>query len=458
MRVIFVVLIFIKGFIGFTVCAQSQIESEIDSYINRYLFDKALGLIDSQEESNSLMQKKALCLKNLNKYADAITVGEEIVKKYPEDKQSVAELAICYQALSKWDKSLECYNQLINKDSTNIYFRIQRADMYMRQDKYAEALSEYSTLTEKYGMDNMLRKIAQCYDNLNMPDSARVYYNKSWSKDFFDTFSVAGLINLDIKKGKTGYDEAIRISDHYVERDSTSQQINLLNALSYYAADLYEAAAARFEKCYNRGDSSLVVQRSLGFCYYSLGQNDKAYTFLLKASKIDSVNINILYALGVVANERSDYDTGKRCFGLLIDRAVPTDFTLYQYYRNFAISYEGKEEFSEAVEFFKKAVEYANDNQKMNLYYTILSLYEIDLKQPREALTYYELYKQSLQTYYGQLLKIENPDRTDQGEINVTRNKLDALDKHINGLRKSLGLIGFAGSNVKVLSSININL
>lgn len=110
MRVIFVVLIFIKGFIGFTVCAQSQIEIEIDSFINRYLFDKALGLIDSQEESNSLMQKKALCLKNLNKYANAITVGEEIVKKYPEDKQSVAELAICYQALSKWDKSLECYN------------------------------------------------------------------------------------------------------------------------------------------------------------------------------------------------------------------------------------------------------------------------------------------------------------------------------------------------------------
>lgn len=457
MRVIFVVLIFIKGFACFTICAQSQVEKEIDAYIDSYLFEKALSLIESQEESKSLMMRKALCLKNLNRYVDAITVGEEIVKKYPDDKQSLIELAICYQASSKWSKSLECYNQLIKRDSTNIYFRIQRADMYTRQAKYTEALVEYKTLTDKYGMDNMLRKVALCYDKLNMPDSAEVYYNKSWAKDFFDTSSVGGLINLGIKKGGTGFNEAIRISDTYVNRDSTNQQINLLNALSYYAADLYEDASERFKKCYNRGDSSLVVQRSLGFCYYSLGHNDEAYTFLKKANKIDSTNINILYALGVVSNEKADYDTGKRCFGILIDRAVPADFTLYQYYRNFAISYEGKQEFTEAVDYYKKAVEYANDNQKMYLYYTIVSLYEIDLKMPKEALVYYELYKRSLQTYYKNLEKKENLDKADQLELKVTRGKLDALDKHINGLKKTLGLVEL-NDNVKVLSSININL
>lgn len=458
MRVIFIVLILIKGCMGFTIYAQSQVEKEIDTYIDGYLFGKALSLIESHEETKSLMYKKSICLKNLNRYSEAITVGEEIVKKYPGDKQALIELAVCYQALSKWNKSLECYNQLITSDSENIYFRIQRADMYTKQAKYTEALTEYKTLTDKYEMGNMLRRTAQCYDLLNMPDSARIYYNKSWAKDFFDASSVAGLINLGIKKGNTGLDEAIHVSDTYVERDSTNQQINLLNALSYYAADRYADAAERFEKCYSRGDSSLVVRRSLGLCYYSLGQNDKAYTFLQKANKIDSTNINILYALGVVANEKADYDTGKRCFGMLIDRVVPADFTLYQYYRNFAISYEGEKEFTEAVEFYKKAVEYANDNQKMHLYYTIVSLYEVDRKQPKEALIYYELYKQSLQSYYGKLLKIENPDKADQGEMAVTRNKLDALDKHIYGLKKSLGLVGLTNSNVKVSSSININL
>lgn len=451
-------MIFMLSLIWSSCYAQDNtVEREIDGYINSFLYQKALDLIKSQGESKVLLQKKAICLKNLNRYTEAAEIWTALVNDSPSDKQSIIELSTCYQALSKWDKAIECYDQLIEKDSSNAYFRIQRADIYLRQDKYDDALLEYKYLVDTYKMDNMLRRVALCYDKINKPDSAKIYYTKAWTTDFFDTSSVSGLVNLNIKAGKLGFGEAIRISDIYVNKDSLNRQINLLNALSYYAADLYEEAVIRFNRCYNNGDSSLVVVRSLGLSYYSLGQNDNAYDFLQKAYKIDSTNINVLYALGVVANEKTDYDTGKKCFGMLIDKVVPADFTLYQYYRNMAIAYEGKNEFSEAVEFYKMAVAYASENQKMYLYYTIVSIYDVDLKLPKESLEYYILYKDSLQAYYENLLKTTDQDNTTRGEIAVTRNKLDALDKHISRLRKSLGLAGIA-NNVKISSVIEINL
>lgn len=458
MRNIFLALVFILEFLYCTLNAQDKIEKEVEFLIGNYHFSKALNLIDSQPATKILMQKKAECLKNLNNYTEAVTIWSELAEAYPDDKQPIIELALCYQYLSNWDKSIECYNSLVKTDSANTYFKIQLADAYMRSEKYTKALDGYRELFEVYNMDNMLRRIAVCYDKLNITDSAKVYYAKSWEKDFFDISSVSGLINLNIKEGKLGFGEAIRVSDIYVNKDSTNKQINLLNALSYYAADLYEEAVARFEKCYAKGDSSQVVLRSLGLSYYSLGQNDNAYNFLQKAYHADSSNINVLYALGVVANEKMDYGTGKKCFGMLIDRIVPPDFTLFQYYRNLGISYEGTKEFLAAVDSYKKAVEHANDKQKMYLYYTIVSIYDVDLKFQKESLEYYELYKESLSLYYNDLLKNTNPDKLELSEINVTRAKLDALDKHINRLRKLLGGQVNLNNTVKVSSTLKINL
>lgn len=458
MRNIFLALIFIFEFLYCTLNAQDKIEKEVEYLIGNYHFSEALNLISSQPASKVLMQKKAECLKNLNNYTEAVSIWSELAKVYPNDKQPIIELALCYQYMSNWDKSIECYSSLVKNDSTNTYFKIQLADAYMMSEKYTEALDVYRELFEVYNIDNMLRRIGVCYDKLNIADSAKVYYAKSWERDFFDTSSVTGLINLNIKEGKLGFADAIRVSDTYVSKDSTNKQINLLNALSYYAADLYEEAVARFEKCYVKGDSSQIVLRSLGLSYYSLGQKDNAYNFLQKAYHTDSTNINVLYALGVVANEKMDYDTGQKCFGMLIDRVVPPDFTLFQYYRNLGIAYEGKKDFLAAVNSYKKAVEHANDKQKMYLYYTIVSIYDVDLKLQRESLEYYELYKQSLSLYYNDLLKNINPDTLQLSEINITRAKLDALDKHINRLRKSLGDQVNLNNTPKVSSTLKINL
>lgn len=457
MRSVFFLSMLIIQFLGFVIQAQSRGEQDIDFLIGNYQFQKALGIIDNRPESKDLMLKKAVCLKSLHKYTEAVTVYKELSSRYPEEKQPVIELALCYQALSEWDKSTDCYSRLIETDSTNVYFKIQLAEMYVRQEKYTKALEQYKALVEVYDMQNMLRQVAVCYDRLNRTDSAATYYTKAWERDFFDTSSVTGLINLNIKKGKPGLKEAIRISDTYVNNDSTNRQINLLNALSYYAADSYKDAVLRFDRCYTKGDSSLVVLRSLGLSYYYLGQKDDAYTFLQKAYDADSTNINVMYALGVIANEKMDYDTGVKCFETLIDKVVPADFTLHQYYRNQGIAYEGKKKYLSAVDSFKKALEYANEKQKMLLYYNIVSIYEVDLKLPNESLEYYELYRGALFSYYQDLLKAENIEEADQLEINVTKAKLNALDKHISRLKKSLGLVT-SQSTVKISSTLKINL
>ncbi|SHF41035.1 tetratricopeptide repeat protein [Dysgonomonas macrotermitis] len=430
-------------------------EKTVDYYVENYQFQKALDEISKYPDSKELNLKRVICYKALNRYSEAIHVLSRLETDYPDDKHIKIELARCYQALSDWDKSLLYYNILVEKDSVNIYYRIQRADLLMKQERFVDALSEYNHLINNYGVDNMLSRSALCYERLNNQDSAKVYYAKAWGRDSSDVFSVSSLINLNIKTGKQTFKDAIQLSELYVKRDSTNKQVNVLNALSYYAADAYEEAVTRFSRCYSSGDSSLVVLRSLGLSYYSLGDRDNSYYFLQKAYKKDSTNINVLYALGVTANEKQNYRLGTECFETLIERVIPADFTLYQYYRNLAIAYEGQKKYQQAVDNYRKAVEYANDNQRMYLYYTIVSIYDVDLKLPQESLEYYGLYKQSLQSYYEGLFSKEQTKEIQQ-EINITKTKLDALDKHIARLKKSLGL---ADNKKKVIvSTVQINL
>lgn len=429
-------------------------EMLMDKYINHFQYQEALNEIQKLPETKEILEKKLFCFKQLNDYNAAIKVSQMLTSEYPEDLAYKVDLATCYEMAGNYKKSLGCFDDLIMKDSTNIYYKLRRADLFEKQDKYSAALTEYNILMKNNESNNMLRKVANCYSRLNKVDSASVYYEKAWAKDSSDFLSVASLVSLNLKQGKPGIQKAMHLSDLYIQKDFTSNPINVLNALSYYAADEYEEAINRFEKCYNEGDSSLLVLRSLGISYYSLGQRDVAYDYLQRAYDLDTTNINVLFALGVTANDKMNYDLGGRCFQSLLDRVQPSDFTLYQYYRNLGIAKEGEKNYLSAVDAYENAVKYANENQRMHLYYTIVCIYDVDLKMPDKALDFYNLYKESLSSYYSRLLKAENRD---EKEIEITKTKLEALDKHIKRLSEQLGLASNNNGKIKVESTIELN-
>lgn len=428
-------ILFISLFLGYIAGLNAQVEySLIDDYIASYQFDKALRYIDSLEETKELLKQKALCYKGLDNYSKAIEVLKSLSQADKHDLKLKSEMVLCYQALSNWSESLACYDELISLDSLNIYYKIKRAEMLFRLEDYKAALSDYKMLSDKYGLTNMIKRSAQCFENINLPDSAIVYYTEAIKADTTDVFSIASLININIKLKNFG--SAIQLSDDFVEKDSTNKQINLLNGLSYYGADFYDEAALRFERCYLNGDSSLVVNRSLGISYYSLGENDKAFPYLLKAHTQDTTNNRVLYCLGVVSNEMRNFNNSVIYFQKILEKTIPSDMILYLYYRGLAKGYEGLEEYENAVANYKEAAKYGQQNQNMYLYFTLGTIYDYELEEPSLALEYYVRYQNGLKNYLEKLKQKE--DKEDAFEIKNVEASILSLNSHIGRLEKDL--------------------
>jgi len=435
---------FFVFFLIITINLFSQIDEDLlKNYMDNYQYNKAIEYLQDQEQTKEALLAKALCYKGLDNYKAAIDILIPLKDIYVNDIKIKSQLAICYQALSNWEESLKCYKDLMSVDTANIYYQKQHADMLFRLEKYEDALAEYRFLTDNYKMDNLIKRSAQCYELMNMPDSALVYYKKAWEKDSTDSFSVANIVNVNLKQynqSPTGEKspeyiiDAIESSETYMKRDSTNKQINLLNALSYYTMDMYIEAIPRFEKCFQVGDSSLIVNRSLGLSLYSMGENELAKPYLEKVYNQDSTNINVIYCLGTISNELRDYQNGLKYFTRLMEKAIPKDLTLFSYYKGIAKAYQGNENYREAVDNYILAEKYAGKNQKIALFYEIAMIYDYDLGMPDEALSYYLRYRLSMENYLQELKEKE----ASQLEIEEMEGKLKGLNTHISRLEKTV--------------------
>ena len=431
MKKLIIISIFYITFLS-SLFSQSA-KDEIGTYIQNFQYQKALNILEEMEATKENLEQKAFCYKALGRYKEAIGTLDSLVNNYPAQLQTLVDLATCYDYTGKLQESINCYDTLISRDSANVYFKLQKADLLYRKSDYQHALTIYKILNEEYDFKNAIKRSAQCFEKMNMIDSAMYYYDLAWSIDSTDNFSAANLINLNLKTEY--YGNAIRLSDTFVEKDSTDKQINLLNALSYYMSDLYEEAVPRFLKCHADGDTSVIVNRSLGLCYYSLKESFKAMTFLDVAYRQDTTNNNVLYCLAISCSEMAEPERAITYFHKLLDRTIPPDLTLYLYYRNLASTYGKVKKYEETIDNYMNAINYGNDNQKMNLYYLIGDLYISKLDDKPKALEYFKLYRTSIGKY---LEKEKNNPEPDQEEIKATIEKITHLEKYITDLEKEI--------------------
>lgn len=427
-------LILLSFLIVHSVLFSQTVESELEAYIQNFQYQKALEYISDKEPSAYLQFQEAMCHKALGNYLKSIDILQRLSTDNPENVRVKSELANCFAITGRRQAGIDCYDDLIRLDSTNLYYKIQKAELLFQQTKYEKALCLFKEIYGRNNSPNTLTQIAQCFEKMNQADSAMVYFKAAWDTNPSDSYSAASLVNLCLKAGRSL--EALAHSTVYLEKDSTDQQMNLLNALTYYVMDNYEEAIFRFKKCYEAGDSSLIVNRSLGISYYSLRENYEAEIFLDKAFRQDTTNNNVLYCLAVSSNELADHKKAIPLFRKLLDRTIPSDLTLYLYYKGLASAYDKGSLFEDAVEAYKKALIYAGTNQKMTINFTIGQLYENQVKDSSNALIYYQNYRHDLNGYLEGLIRKNETDEN----VDDTKKRLKYLDEHIKELTKAMSV------------------
>ncbi|MDR0230934.1 MAG: tetratricopeptide repeat protein [Dysgonamonadaceae bacterium] len=428
---------------GVSISQAQEQDSILTNYLRKAQYQQGIEYINTLEPTRNLECQKALCYKWLSNYSKAIEILEHLRENYPNDILIQLELAQCYENRLQYSQSIHCYEKLIETDSTNTYFQVRKADLLYRSEKYRTALENYLQIDpETYNPSYLKKSIALCYEKLNQPDSAKAYYQAAWELDANDIFSALSIVKLCIQQ--KDYAQALLHSETFLTIDTTNVQMNALNAFAYYNLDNYKEAVLRFEKCHAAGDSSLIVNRSLGISHFFLKNDAAAYPYLQQAYERDSTNMTVLYALAQVSHNLGYYPEAVQMYQKLIENALPNRNALYTYYNGLAQAYEKDNLFQDAAMYYSNAVPYASSNaQRMELFFNLSVLLEYDLKDYKMAVFYYTQYQGALLSYQESLL--DQPD-SNQEQIKEIEVKIDELSKHIRKLRTEHGI----GYNDKV--------
>lgn len=418
--------------ISLTSLAQNTSEP-LDVYLKNSQYQKALDYLDSQEPTKNILLQKAQCYKALQNYNKPVEILTSLTKEYPDDIEIKSELAVCYKLAGQTNKSITCYNDLIDFDPANIYFKIQKADILYQEEKYKDALAIYKNIYEQESLSNIARRIGQCFEKTQAADSAIIFYKKAWESNPDDGFSCGSLINLLMNIFRT--EEGLSYSETYLKRNPHDQQINLLNGICLYKLENYEKAVVRFTQCYENGDHSMLLNTCLGTSYYKLKDYSNALPFLEEAFYQDESNNNTLSSLATTYKETGNTKKAVDLYKRLLDRSIPSNYTLYYYSKNLAEAYIANKDYQDAIEAYLSALKFAGNYQKMDIYFSIAEIYEHSLKSNKNALIYYRLYKKHLEEHLSSLKDSSNPE---EKKVSEAEEKLRHLEKHIKSIEKPI--------------------
>ena len=143
--------------------------------------------------------------------------------------------------------------------------------------------------------------IGDSYKQLDMPDSALVYYKKAVALNPYKESFVSKAANMLLANKE--YDEAISMTEHFLENDPDNDVIAPICGLAYYRKGDYGKAIEIFQKQEDGGNDSYPVHFYLGHAYWRTKTIYKAEKELLAAWQIDSTDANLACSIAGVKSD-----------------------------------------------------------------------------------------------------------------------------------------------------------
>ena len=116
------------------------------SYFGQNLFEKAIEMFQKELAANPKYRRahyySGLAFESLNRIGDAIREFEILLKDDPADTKVLYQLARIHKA-----SSMTAIKQLSHVAPDSVFFHVLRAESYMEDEKYPEAIKEYKLVS-----------------------------------------------------------------------------------------------------------------------------------------------------------------------------------------------------------------------------------------------------------------------------------------------------------------------
>ncbi|MEI3790648.1 MULTISPECIES: tetratricopeptide repeat protein [unclassified Chryseobacterium] len=148
----------------------------------------------------------------------------------------------------------------------------------------------------------------------------------------------------------------------------------------------YKEVVETGENLLNKNTDVNVINE-MGQAYFYLKDYQRCISLFKTLEDLGVQNEGTLYFMALSYRELKEYDQAAIYAEKTIDEGISDHTALY--YTALGGIYESKNRFSDALEAYKRGLMFKNSN---NIYYRLGLLYDLNLKQAKNAVTYYNLY------------------------------------------------------------------
>lgn len=367
--------------------AMSPVDT-ITLLISRHEYQKAIALIDNLDPDKAqpeLFYLKGFALKVMSRYEDAAGWLQKAYATDTTNKTYGIELASCLDGMNDHTSAQHVLRSLQKLHPDDPFILQQLAQSCFLAENFRQAKTYYLEIYRTDSSYYFTRRLANCYDMLNSKDSAILYYRKVLMTQPDDNYAVYRIATL--YKDTKRYTEGLQVTEQYLEKDTADLNINLLNGYLHYLGKDFRTAVQRFQRCEELKDTSLFVNRYLGYSLYKLQEYDQAIPYLERATIQDSMDYELNYVLGLACQYTGNSKGGIPRLKKAIELIDPVAGSLSKVYQGLARSYTLDFQYEKALETYFKAEELAPDDTL--LLYMIGSHYENWLWDKNHALEYY---------------------------------------------------------------------
>lgn len=357
---------------------------------------------------NALDREKLLDLYQTQRYAEAASYLSSIYPPETTDVKALTQIAYCNMMSGNLGEAEKSYQKINMIQPQQIPVLFSLANINSRRGNKKNA-SDYllQVVAIDSGNFNAYKRLADYTDSTALKMQYLQKANKLNATEADVAFDLAR-----IYRNSKEYETAYNVLKVAIAAD-TSNMI-LQQALLPIANQLkkYNEVIVTGEKLLKSGADGNVVM-DVGKAYFFLKNYKKAISLFQMLEKMSMQNESIFYYISLCYREMKNYEMAAKYAKLTIEESISPNITAY--YNLLGGIYDEKQQLNLAANAYKKGLSYSANK---NIYYRLGLMYDLKLKQPKSAITYYSLF-----------LKSKDLDKDDQPQVDYVKARIEEFAK-----------------------------
>ncbi|MDM1555182.1 MULTISPECIES: lipopolysaccharide assembly protein LapB [Chryseobacterium] len=326
--------------------------------------------------------EKLLGYYETQRYEEAARYLQSLYPTDTQDLKALTQIAYCQMMAGKLSDAEKNYLKINTIQPNNIPVLFSLTSINSRRGNIANAKNFLQQIIQLDNQNFSAYKQMAAYADI--PETKLEYLKKANSLNATDPDIAYDLATVysSLKQFQSAYD-VLKTAIAADPENFTLQQIQL--PISNRLGKYQEVIETGEKLLKIHADANIMNE--MGQAYFYVKNYQRCVDLYKTLEDMGIQNEGTLYYMALSYRELKDYDHAAMYAQKTIDEAISDHTVLY--YAALAGIYEAKNQYNDAATAYKRGLTFSTSNI---IYYRLGLLYDLNLKQPKNAVTYYQLY------------------------------------------------------------------